>query len=332
MTAEQRQYLERSTRLQASSLHWYEHRAGRITASNTHAVMRTNMDSPAPSLVKKLCSDAVQRLDHVPAIKFGRDHEELVHKKYAAGEFVTQHAGEVSVEMSGLQVSAAHPHLAASPDGLVNCSCCEPGLLEVKCLYKFRDSTMKEMIAKTDIVEHGNVNKDHQYYTQVMQQMLVTGRQYCDLVLWIPAGAVVVRVKFQEETALKIISHTLEFWEKHVVPELVTRRLELQIREPDHHEPDKQHCHCGRPDRNPMVGCDNVACPHGWFHWACVGLTKEPRTKEWFCPPCKKVVKPKPTKRRRRWGDAEFAKGTHVDGVSNCICCDYIYCISWSCE
>uniref|UniRef100_K1R5V6 Protein YNG1 n=1 Tax=Magallana gigas TaxID=29159 RepID=K1R5V6_MAGGI len=48
----------------------------------------------------------------------------------------------------------------------------------------------------------------------------------------------------------------------------------------------------------PMIGCDNTACPLEWFHMKCVGLKTAPRGK-WYCNQCKSgtdqpesVVKP----------------------------------------
>ena len=41
---------------------------------------------------------------------------------------------------AGLLVSTKYPFLGATPDGLLSCSCCGTGLLEVKCPHKYRDS------------------------------------------------------------------------------------------------------------------------------------------------------------------------------------------------
>ena len=38
-----------------------------------------------------------------------------------------------------LTVHPDYPHLGASPDGLISCSCCGDGLVEIKCPYKHRD-------------------------------------------------------------------------------------------------------------------------------------------------------------------------------------------------
>jgi inhibitor of growth protein 3 len=38
-----------------------------------------------------------------------------------------------------------------------------------------------------------------------------------------------------------------------------------------------------------MVACDNDSCPYEWFHWKCVGLTREP-VGTWFCDECRKTL------------------------------------------
>ena len=45
-------------------------------------------------------------------------------------------------------------------------------------------------------------------------------------------------------------------------------------------------CTCGIPDGSrKWIYCDNDACPMGWYHWACVGVTEKPQN-EWLCPQC----------------------------------------------
>ena len=56
---------------------------------------------------------------------------------------------------------------------------------------------------------------------------------------------------------------------------------------------------CGKPDDgSPMIGCDGTC--EAWYHWPCVGITKEPPDdEEWFCPNCAKKNKKKSTKRKK---------------------------------
>jgi hypothetical protein len=45
------------------------------------------------------------------------------------------------------------------------------------------------------------------------------------------------------------------------------------------------YCLCQQVAFGEMVSCDNDDCEIEWFHYACVGLTKEPRS-HWFCQFC----------------------------------------------
>ncbi|RDW67781.1 hypothetical protein BP6252_09177 [Coleophoma cylindrospora] len=62
---------------------------------------------------------------------------------------------------------------------------------------------------------------------------------------------------------------------------------ELGDLEDDEGADDKKYCTCQSVSYGDMVACDNESCPFEWFHWSCVGLTKEP-TGTWICPVCTK--------------------------------------------
>ena len=51
-----------------------------------------------------------------------------------------------SVNLSGLTWNSDFPYLGASPDAIVNCSCCGVGCLEIKCHCKYKGNVIKDMI------------------------------------------------------------------------------------------------------------------------------------------------------------------------------------------
>ena len=60
-------------------------------------------------------------------------------------------------------------------------------------------------------------------------------------------------------------------------------------------------CICGREGSGDWIGCDSGSCPVQWYHWECVGITKEP-VGDWVCPRCSagaSKVPPKVRKPRR---------------------------------
>lgn len=54
-------------------------------------------------------------------------------------------------------------------------------------------------------------------------------------------------------------------------------------------EDSKVYCTCRSISHGDMVACDNDNCPYEWFHWKCVGLTREP-VGTWYCDECRKTL------------------------------------------
>ena len=74
---------------------------------------------------------------NIPALRWGRKNEDKAISDYKT-EMVQNH-GDFEMHTVGLLISTKYPFLGATPDGVVSCSCCGSGLLEVKCPYKYRD-------------------------------------------------------------------------------------------------------------------------------------------------------------------------------------------------
>jgi inhibitor of growth protein 3 len=56
--------------------------------------------------------------------------------------------------------------------------------------------------------------------------------------------------------------------------------------EDDEGADDKKYCTCRSVSYGNMVACDNEECQYEWFHWSCVGMTREPAGK-WYCEECR---------------------------------------------
>lgn len=85
------------------------------------------------------------------------------------------------------------------------------------------------------------------------------------------------------------------FFEKHIIPELLTRKLENASKD---HETlvaiPKRYCICNSEfdsDEN-WIGCDSEECKWEWFHYSCVNVKRAPKG-SWYCPWCKKAKKRK---------------------------------------
>lgn len=79
--------------------------------------------------------------------------------------------------------------LGASPDSMVDCLCCGRGVVEIKCPFCKRDSSVEEAaedkrFCLSSVDGKLSLKKDHIYYYQTQLQMFVTGTDYCHFVVW----------------------------------------------------------------------------------------------------------------------------------------------------
>ena len=106
-----------------------------------------------------------------------------------------------SVNLAGLILNPDFLYLGASPDGIVNCSCCGVGCLEIKCSSKYRDNLIEDMILGScgypEFCNGGAVEiiKTHAYYYQIQTQLLITQYDYCDFFVMLINDFVCIRIK-----------------------------------------------------------------------------------------------------------------------------------------
>ncbi|KAI4824945.1 hypothetical protein KUCAC02_020656 [Chaenocephalus aceratus] len=222
------------TKLQSKSLVWYEQRAGRITSSVSHSVLRTSTTKPSQYLIKSICCDRPSNLK-TTAIVWGNEHEQVARQQYADGAISSVHS-DLKVNNCGLLIKREQPFLAASPDAMLACSCHGMGVLEIKCPFKFREMSVEEMSKEKDSCRDQNLElkESHQYYTQTQHQMYVTGASYCEFLMWLPTGGHVCTVFPDKEYTLTSVPVLTAFWEGHVRPELLFRKLELSTKQTEH--------------------------------------------------------------------------------------------------
>ena len=265
---------------------WFEQRAGRITSSVIHSILHTNTISPAPSLIKSICSCHPSSASS-EAMAWGRAHEKeaLTQVTDYTVKQSTSHL-DVVISEAGLCLHPEHPHLAASPDGFISCSCCGNGVIEIKCPFRFRGQSVASMLTNPDsfLASDLSLPKAHKYYNQIQHQMFVTGRKYCDFVVWLdPKEICVSRCAYDVSYEQTTVPKLLAFWENHIFPKLTSH-----VSEKPKTVPESIHCTCGQSDDvDKMVGCDSITCPNEWYHWSCVGLKAKPRGQYWYCPSCK---------------------------------------------
>lgn len=175
---------------------WHKARAGRATASKFATIITdgTGAETYLSEVLQERQTGKVQETFTSKAMQEGIDSEELARLKYEL-------ATSLNVRECGF---FAHNSLmaGASPDGLVE----EDGLVEIKCpVEKTHRATLKS----------GNI--PNQYYWQMMGQMWMTGRKWCDYVSFFPyaenpkAQMFIKRVERDESAVMQLDAAVRKF-------------------------------------------------------------------------------------------------------------------------
>ena len=143
ISPQQQSNVEKLTRAQANSKKWFDYRIGRITASKVFSVVHTHDDMPSRSLIMSICYPESYKYK-TPAISWGCSHEEEAYNSYK--NIMIQHHPDFQLAKSGLIISTEFPFIGVSPDGLVLCSCCGKGCVEIKCSSNQRDNYISEAV------------------------------------------------------------------------------------------------------------------------------------------------------------------------------------------
>ena len=223
LSSQQVRALEYRTRGQADNDQWHLQRYGRLTASMFGKV--TKRVASMTTLVKHLLYNPAPP-SHLPALKYGREHESDARMAYLA--YHLDGGSHVTVKQSGLLLSE-DGHLGCSPDGLVyDYSTQEQGLLEIKCPMSAESSPLVDVARKSShfcasVVDGSllRLKKSHDYYKQVMGGMAINRVKWCDFVLWTPLEISVERIQFDEEEWKQMRERLDRFYRHWLLPEIL---------------------------------------------------------------------------------------------------------------
>ena len=118
LTSTQVENLEKATRGQHKTTLWHEHRAGRVTSSVAHFVLRAR--NPV-SLIKTIMRYINFDISNIPACKWGLDCESRAREAYIKSQCELHEA--FNCTSVGLVVPCNRPFIGASPDGIRMCKC-----------------------------------------------------------------------------------------------------------------------------------------------------------------------------------------------------------------
>lgn len=220
--------IEKLTCGQSKNEMWFEAREGRLTSSVFGQIVRKKESTSPNYLIRTAMGYSSFESE---ATKWGKKHEAAARRIYSRA--IQKDHPHMKVKQCGLIVNSCYPHLASSPDGLLSCSCekCNgPGVLEIKCPYKFRLKSVEGAAVDPTFccyVENGIVRlkRSHIYYVQVQGQMAVSKCQWCDFFVWTLQGYSIERIQFDEDFWKSCLSKLNSFYVTFILPELFTDRV-----------------------------------------------------------------------------------------------------------
>lgn len=127
-------------------------------------------------------------------------------------------------EKCGLIIDSKQHFIAASPDGLVHCDCCGKGLAEFKCPFSLKDGGD---ISPTSLpyIDANGLKEDHEYYYQIMTQLMVTNASYADFCVWTPTSIYIQRILPDIRLFEKIRAKCAAAFKNVILPELLGRKF-----------------------------------------------------------------------------------------------------------
>ena len=181
---------------------WFAARAGKLTASRVKALVAKTKSGYSTSRANMITQLSLERMTGVAveptysnaAMQRGTDLESEARDYYAFER-------DVSVSEVGMVIHPKYDFITCSPDGLID----DDGLVEIKCPF-----SMAKMVGYLEKDAHAK-----EYRVQLHMQLLVTGRQYVDVVGYDPRfpdglKMAVCRVEADKEYQEELLSEMLK--------------------------------------------------------------------------------------------------------------------------
>jgi len=320
--------VEQDTRDQAKGSGFFRHRAGRIGASVSGVVYRSNVAQPSQSLIKSICYPHLYKVN-TKAIKHGCKYEDYAIRTYEA-HMKNTHIN-FQLTRCGLFINKKYPFLHAIPDFLTSCDCCGLGCGEVKCPICIQNGDFEKYVEeKSSCLEKVNgffkLKRNHNYYFQVQQQLFtLPERIHCDFVVCgidshLNAHLMTDRI-YPDTLHLETVLKKLEaFWRMCILPEILGRWFTRRCDTPPSVPSDSGICFCRGQPSDHVISCSNVDCPYGKFHTTCLSLVEVPLLKTWYCPYCSRLPQFKQRRKTKKSKEPPAVNQAAMECSSICIC------------
>ena len=208
LNQDQVELIEEQTRNQSENELWFDFRAYRITASKF--------------------KDAVDKVTDNMVIKNPDKCKTFISKVCHYNSTFTSKPTEWGI------TNEPNPVIGVSPDGLVSCSCHDPGILEIKCPWSSRDQTIDHLVdGGNSFLEKVDgkisLSRKHQYYYQVQCQMLCTKRLWCDFFVCTCKDQFVERIPLNQQFLMTSVKKAIFAYEQIIFPEIKYGLLKAEI-------------------------------------------------------------------------------------------------------
>nr|XP_055056334.1 uncharacterized protein LOC129440816 isoform X2 [Misgurnus anguillicaudatus] len=193
------QKIEEATREQSSCPDWHQLRRSRVTASRFREICHVRGLSSAESLAERIIRGTRQTAE----MRRGAEMESEVTVEYSKLK-------NVNYSPCGLIIHPDAPWLGASPDGVIfdPTECPQFGLVEIKCPNVKNIFDCKYLQMDNGFL---TLKKSHAYYYQVQGQLLVSGMQWCDFMVWAQDDYFVQRI-YSDTSVHKVIREKVDYF------------------------------------------------------------------------------------------------------------------------
>lgn len=138
-----------------------------------------------------------------------------------------------STDVCGLYLSTKFPFLGATPDVLKYTGSYKFAILEVKCPYKHKNSTIVDackdsaFCLKINNLEQPQLKTSHDYYYQIIGQLGITGAEYFDFIVWTLVDVHIQRMFMDIELWQEMTKKLEKFYYTELGPEIIQRLLDM---------------------------------------------------------------------------------------------------------
>ena len=152
-------------------------------------------------------------------------HEDEARVAYV--DLVSKEHQNLSIKTSGLIINPCWPYnIGASPDGIVECSCCGMCCLEIKRPHSNRNGNIQALIDNDLYIYRDSnlkvlVKEDHEYYYQMQTQLLVSKLEKCHFFIWTMKDYSLIEVKANKILQGEIVAKCTLLFQNVILPELL---------------------------------------------------------------------------------------------------------------